>query len=243
MPIPVNSVNMVRVYAVENPSWTSGSYSGTNLGELEHDPALVKPTWTQISNSFLGYYTWNGLQYKATGARIEMTEVKDDNNVILHRRTLYTFDTQGGSSVSSQTKTFGVETVSTPATPTKAGYTFAGWWTLASGGSQITSWGFLAGSADVTYYAHWVLATPDAPTLVSFTTSGSIYTITLRNDNAFAVTIYAELNDTTPDVSRGSIASGATVTFTQAYLSTPTLYAKSTYNGVDSSIASWVYGA
>ena len=174
MPIPINSVNMVRVYTVQNPSWTSGSYSGTNHGELEHDPALVKPTWTQISNSLLGYYTWGSLQYKATGVRTEMKEVKDDNNVILHRRTVYNFDTQGGSSVSSQTKTFGVETVSTPATPTKSGYTFAGWWTLASGGSQITSWGFLAGSADVTYYAHWVLATPDAPTLVRFKKSGSI---------------------------------------------------------------------
>ncbi len=39
-------------------------------------------------------------------------------------------------------------------TPTRTGYTFAGWWTAASGGTQITS--ATKVTANVTYYAHWV---------------------------------------------------------------------------------------
>ena len=39
-----------------------------------------------------------------------------------------------------------------PSNPTRTGYTFAGWWTAASGGTQVTSY---TGTSAVTYYAHW----------------------------------------------------------------------------------------
>ena len=43
--------------------------------------------------------------------------------------------------------------VGTLPTPTRTGYTFAGWWTSASGGTQITTSTIVTGN--VTYYAQW----------------------------------------------------------------------------------------
>lgn len=61
-----------------------------------------------------------------------------------------TFDSQGGSHVSSQTVKEGT-TISLP-TPTRDGYKFLGWYTEATGGSKVTS---LTVTKDVTLYAHW----------------------------------------------------------------------------------------
>ncbi len=43
-----------------------------------------------------------------------------------------------------------------PADPTKLGYTFAGWWTSATGGAQVTASTALP-TSNKTYYAHWSL--------------------------------------------------------------------------------------
>ena len=61
-----------------------------------------------------------------------------------------TFDSQGGSHVSSQTVKEGT-TISLP-TPTRDGYKFLGWYTEATGGNKVTS---LTVTKDVTLYAHW----------------------------------------------------------------------------------------
>lgn len=61
-----------------------------------------------------------------------------------------TFDSQGGSHVSSQTVKEGT-TISIP-TPTRDGYKFLGWYTEATGGSKVTS---LTVTKNVTLYAHW----------------------------------------------------------------------------------------
>lgn len=61
-----------------------------------------------------------------------------------------TFDSQGGSHVSSQTVKEGT-TISLP-TPTRDGYKFLGWYTEADGGSKVTS---LTVTKNVTLYAHW----------------------------------------------------------------------------------------
>ena len=61
-----------------------------------------------------------------------------------------TFDSQGGSHVSSQTVKEGT-TISLPI-PTRDGYKFLGWYTEADGGSKVTS---LTVTKNVTLYAHW----------------------------------------------------------------------------------------
>lgn len=61
-----------------------------------------------------------------------------------------TFDSQGGSHVSSQTVKEG--TVISLPTPTRDGHKFLGWYTEADGGSKVTS---LTVTKNVTLYAHW----------------------------------------------------------------------------------------
>ncbi|MCD8314426.1 MAG: InlB B-repeat-containing protein [Firmicutes bacterium] len=78
--------------------------------------------------------------------------------VTTYKGKTVTFDSCGGSSVSSQT----VEYYATePETPTRSGYTFAGWYTAADGGTEyeFDEGGFLRVESDVTLYAHWTANT------------------------------------------------------------------------------------
>ena len=66
-----------------------------------------------------------------------------------------TFDPRGGTvSPTSKTITVGKAYGSLP-TPTRAGYTFKGWYTQPSGGTKITSTTKLNSPNNVTAYAHW----------------------------------------------------------------------------------------
>jgi uncharacterized repeat protein (TIGR02543 family)/LPXTG-motif cell wall-anchored protein len=62
------------------------------------------------------------------------------------------FDSQQGSAVDPVTVDYW-SAVAKPADPTRDGYTFAGWFTQATGG---TLWDFGSPvTADITLYAHW----------------------------------------------------------------------------------------
>ena len=64
------------------------------------------------------------------------------------------FDSNGGSVVSSQQVRYGSKVVK-PADPTRSGYTFDGWYTAKSGGSKYDFNQPVTG--DVTVYAHWTV--------------------------------------------------------------------------------------
>ncbi|MBQ9361159.1 MAG: Ig-like domain-containing protein, partial [Lachnospiraceae bacterium] len=63
-----------------------------------------------------------------------------------------TFDAQGGSEVAPMIVKNG-GTISTLPTTTKSGYTFDGWFTAATGGTQLTTTTVISDNA--IYYAHW----------------------------------------------------------------------------------------
>ncbi len=66
-----------------------------------------------------------------------------------------TYNANGGSvSPASKSVTFD-GTYGSLATPTKTGYTFAGWYTAASGGTQVTSSTKVTTASNHTIYAHW----------------------------------------------------------------------------------------
>ena len=77
-----------------------------------------------------------------------------------------TFDAEGGTAVGSESGLDGT-TVTLPAAPTYAGYTFDGWFTSTSGGTALTSPYTLSGS--VTLYAQW---TANATDTVTFDAEG-----------------------------------------------------------------------
>ena len=70
-----------------------------------------------------------------------------------------TYDSQGGSAISSGSTTTGGSIASSPGTPTKAGYTFNGWFAASTGGSAITFPYTHGQTANFTLYAQWTANT------------------------------------------------------------------------------------
>ena len=64
-----------------------------------------------------------------------------------------TFNANGGSCSTSSKQYASGETLGTLPTATRSGYTFDGWYTSSSGGTQVTAETVV--TADVTFYAHW----------------------------------------------------------------------------------------
>ena len=87
-----------------------------------------------------------------------------------------TYDSQGGSAVSDgdATTTRGGTIDVLPSDPTRDGYTFAGWFTAASGGTEITSDAAHNQTADFTVYAQWTAN----PTTTVATTTTTLQTTT-----------------------------------------------------------------
>ncbi len=85
-----------------------------------------------------------------------------------------TYDSQGGSAVSKNTTVTYNSTITKPADPTRAGYTFGGWykeaactnaWTFGASGDKVTS--------NITLYAKWTIITYNITYVVSDTTLGA----------------------------------------------------------------------
>ena len=72
--------------------------------------------------------------------------------------TLYTltYNPNGGVVSPTSAKIYYSEPYGTLPKPTRTGYTFANWWTAASGGTQVTT-NTKMGAANTTIYAHWTI--------------------------------------------------------------------------------------
>jgi uncharacterized repeat protein (TIGR02543 family) len=68
-----------------------------------------------------------------------------------------TFNSQGGSSVASETFTHG-NSFTYPSNPTKSGFSFLGWFSSPSGGSALTASAVADGNSDTTLHAQWSTA-------------------------------------------------------------------------------------
>lgn len=86
------------------------------------------------------------------GARFYMTESTNTPFTVM-------YDSQGGSSIASGTTVAGVAIESPPGTPTRAGYSFTGWYTAASGGSPVTFPYAHGQNSAFTLYAQWTPGT------------------------------------------------------------------------------------
>ncbi|MDP4120546.1 MAG: InlB B-repeat-containing protein [Bacillota bacterium] len=100
----------------------------------------------------------------------------DYNNNPEKNTCTVTFDSNGGSTVPSQTANYNT-TISAPTVPTKDNYTFSGWFTSSIGGTKV-NFPYTVLS-DTTLYAHWTLTTtPVASRTIYFqvpSTWGTMY--------------------------------------------------------------------
>ena len=106
-------------------------------------------------------YTFLGWSATSSGSVITFEFAHDQNsNFTLYAQwsassLTITYDSQGGSAISSGSTTTGGLIATSPGTPTRAGYTFNGWFTASTGGSAI-SFAYTHGqTANFTLYAQW----------------------------------------------------------------------------------------
>ena len=115
------------------------------------------PTPTRTGYTYSGWYT-SGTGGDLIGAS---TQVK-----ILSNQTLYahwtannytlTYNANGGTvSPATTTVTYDGNYPSSMPTPTRRGYTFAGWYTAASGGNAVTGSTKMTTASNHSIYAHW----------------------------------------------------------------------------------------
>lgn len=144
---------IVNSYVVTfDPNGGSVTTTGKNVtydsayGELP-EPVLV-------GYSFAGWYTAPTGGTKVTSTTTVATA--SDHTLYAHwtaNQYTVTFDSNGGSAVSAITKAYGSALGMLP-TPTKDSYIFKGWFTSATGGTQISALTLMPlGGAK--YYAHW----------------------------------------------------------------------------------------
>jgi len=138
-----------------------GSVSTTSKTVTKGSTYGTLPTPTRTGHDFAGWFT------AASGG----TQITASSTVsITANQTLYahwtaktytvTFNSNGGGTPSpaSKTVTYG-STYGTLATASRTGYTLAGWYTAASGGTQITASSTVSITAAQTLYAHWTANT------------------------------------------------------------------------------------
>lgn len=147
--------------------WTAKSFTVTfnaNGGTTSTDTKSVTyaSTYGTLPTPTRTGYTFNGWYTAATGgSKITSTSTVS----ITADQTLYaqwtaktfkvTFNPNGGTTITSnKTVTYDAEYGTLP-TPTRTGYTFDGWYTAASGGTEILATTTVAITAAQTLYAHW----------------------------------------------------------------------------------------
>lgn len=175
----ITSSSSVTVYA----HWRANPYTvlfNANGGTVSTSSKTVTfdSSYGDLPTATRDYYFFNGWFTAANGG----SQITNSTKVtITSTQTLYahwspypltvTFNTNlSGATCSTATKTCYVDTaIGTLPTPSKTGYTFNGWFTSASGGTQVAATQTYANDSAVTLYAHWTKIT---------------YTVTLNNQSA-----------------------------------------------------------
>lgn len=151
-----------------SPSTITKTY-GSELGTL--------PTCSRTGYTFLGWYTASSGGTKISSTTKITGTVTYYAQWSINSYTL-TYNVNGGNAVSPASKSvqYGSAYGTLP-TPTKSSdaeftYAFAGWFTAASGGTQVTA-NTTMGAGNTTIYAHWT-ATRRSYTISYQTTYGSL---------------------------------------------------------------------
>lgn len=144
----------IKTFTTTTANSTGGTAS-VNKSSVEYGGSAI---WTATPSTGYNFSKWSN---NSTANPLTVSNITVNTHItpvfVLKSYTV-TWNANGGTvSPASTTKTHG-STLGTLPTPTRAStaeysYTFAGWFTAASGGTQISSTTTVTGN--VTYYAHW----------------------------------------------------------------------------------------
>ena len=147
-----------------NASWW---LEGTTVGATTHAIRIMTTISTQYGNGIYSISVENSLGVRPA---IEVDKHFLNKKVYSY---LITYDTNGGSENTTQTISVGNSLSTLPTNPTRRGYSFDGWYTAKTGGTQITT--STVPTTNTTYYAHW---TPNTYTLTFNANGGNVSTTT-----------------------------------------------------------------
>ena len=189
-----NTVSVLRNQSVALISFNANGGSGTMANQtiaIGASANLTANAFTRTGYSFAGWNTVaagsgtafaEGASYTMGAADVTLYAQWTANTLTV------TYDSQGGSAIASGTTTTG-GVLSNPGTPTRAGYTFNGWFMAATGGTAIAFPYTHGQTANFTLYAQWALA-PPIPIITSFSPAsakpGDVVTLTGNNFNTTA---------------------------------------------------------
>ena len=149
------------LYARWSPKTFTVSFNSQGGSTVSSKTVTYDSTYGSLTNPTKSGYTFAGWFTAASGGSqiTASTKVALTANQVLYAHwtaNSYTlsFNSQGGSSISAKTVTYGSK-YGTLSSPTRTGYTFAGWYTAASGGSQVTSSTTVSTASNHTLYARW----------------------------------------------------------------------------------------
>ena len=161
--------NTTTLYA----HWSANSYTvtldanggtgGTPSVSATYDNAMPSATApTRTGYTFTGYY-YNDTQYYDGSMTSAHTWDRASATTLQAHWTInnytLTYDVNGGNALSPDHKSVTYNTAyGELPTPTRTGYTFAGWYTQATGGNAVSS-STVMGADDVTIHAHWTANT------------------------------------------------------------------------------------
>ena len=158
------TLNSYTISYLKNDGGNSSVTASVSFGS---DALPHANPWTRAGYSFQGW------SHSATGALITTFPVSgDDSLYAIWAGDVYTvtWDTQtnGGAANASANYTVGGTPLVIPTPSARAGYTFTGWYTLASGGTTLSSYSSgtfnpasFNPSQSVTYFAYWTINSYD----------------------------------------------------------------------------------
>lgn len=184
-----NTITLGRVTVVDAPGFALiieaanaevKLLGNINLSSKSANAVISKNvTFSKADSSVAGYMNVTG-KYLVCGtitndsmlaASNGVEQIDEDTFNSMLTSSTVTFNANGGSvSASSKTVYYGQYYGVLP-TPTRANYTFAGWYTEADGGTQITADSIVTALVNQTLYAHWV---PNAYTIYFDANGGSV---------------------------------------------------------------------
>ena len=151
--------------------WTINDYTltydvnGGNALSPDHKSVTYNTTYGELPTPTKTGYTFAGWYTQATGGdAVTSSTVMGADDVTIHahwtiNNYTLTYNVNGGNALSPDHKSVTYNTAyGELPTPTRTGYTFAGWYTLIVGGTTLSS-STIMGADDVTIYAHWTANT------------------------------------------------------------------------------------
>ena len=179
---PTGNITLYAQWTLINYTVSFNGEGGTgSLSPLTYNivgGALTLPTTTRLGYTFNGWFT------QASGGSPVTSSFTPTSSTQLYAQWtantyVVTYDPQGGSLSSTSVTYSGASGPIQLALPTQDGYTFEGWYDMASGGNLIGNAGeHYTPVADITLYAEWVPAVYTVPDLSGLSANAAIDALT-----------------------------------------------------------------